>query len=631
MSRIISAQAYTNNEVAFVAWEVDGVIPGCLGFEVTRIRSDKPAGDPERERVLPSWLPFEGQKNPGRKPQTTAVWPIQKLTWRDLTLRKKRDSTGLRESDFRVRYRIRPLVPRGSGTAPVLNLPRQTYQGEPVPLDYADEGRETNEALVSSGYGPITAVFTNGILAAQWLESALKSQGDPLSAPAVRKHISKQGDYIRRYLTGDVLGALKSLLVEAAASPGSEVRLALYELADQELVDLIIAHKSRVNVILSNSSKERGGDAWDAGNSKARAALKKAKVPLTNRMFNNGHIGHNKFAVLVGPDGQAQAVLTGSTNWTPTGLCGQSNNAVIVRDAEIARRYLGYWQALLEDTEAFTTPRPLSTGTSNAQGQALRTADAQPGSAVTLGDGTRVTPWFAPNTKRTTKGTETPPDLGAVYSLMRKAEHAILFACFLPSRSGKTSVIEEAIQIGRKDGSLLVYGTISDVTAMPNYVPAKKATADEEAQEGNKPSLFEEGGIRIVRAAALGEDDLVGEFEKELLKAGNAIIHDKVVVVDPLSNGGFVALGSHNLGYKASYENDENLLIIQGNKALTQAYAVHVLDLWEHYRFRAVREQMAAEKKDEWSGFLENDDAWLGRQLTSERLALVRYFAAPGD
>ena len=34
--------------------------------------------------------------------------------------------------------------------------------------------------------------------------------------------------------------------------------------------------------------------------------------------------------------------------------------------------------------------------------------------------------------------------------------------------------------------------------------------------------------------------------------------------------------GSHNLGFKASYANDENMLIVQGNQALAQAYAVHV-------------------------------------------------------
>ena len=36
MGSIVSACAYANNEVAYVAWEVDDKIEGCLGFEVTR-------------------------------------------------------------------------------------------------------------------------------------------------------------------------------------------------------------------------------------------------------------------------------------------------------------------------------------------------------------------------------------------------------------------------------------------------------------------------------------------------------------------------------------------------------------------------------------------------------------------
>jgi phosphatidylserine/phosphatidylglycerophosphate/cardiolipin synthase-like enzyme len=59
------------------------------------------------------------------------------------------------------------------------------------------------------------------------------------------------------------------------------------------------------------------------------------------------------------------------------------------------------------------------------------------------------------------------------------------------------------------------------------------------------------------------------------------------VIIDPLSDDCVVATGSHNLGYKASYENDENLLIFRGNKALAQAYAVHALDVFDHYRYRA--------------------------------------------
>ena len=41
-------------------------------------------------------------------------------------------------------------------------------------------------------------------------------------------------------------------------------------------------------------------------------------------------IGHNKFVVYLDPAGKPRAVTTGSTNWTPTGLAGQSNNALLM-------------------------------------------------------------------------------------------------------------------------------------------------------------------------------------------------------------------------------------------------------------------------------------------------------------
>jgi len=48
-----------------------------------------------------------------------------------------------------------------------------------------------------------------------------------------------------------------------------------------------------------------------------------------------------------------------------------------------------------------------------------------------------------------------------------------------------------------------------------------------------------------------------------MLKVGTAVGRDKMVVIDPLPANCVVAAGSQNLGFKASYENDENLLIIK--------------------------------------------------------------------
>src|SRR5262249_30181540 len=98
------------------------------------------------------------------------------------------------------------------------------------------------------------------------------------------------------------------------------------------------------------------------------------------------------------------------------------------------------------------------------------------------------------------------------------------------------------------------------------------------------------------------------------LSAGNAIIHDKIVVVDPLSPDCVVITGSHNLGYRASYCNDENLLIIRGNQDLAKAYAVHILDVYDHYRFRFVQQSRHAK----FSGFLSSDDSWQNKYFTDQ-------------
>src|SRR6185369_7252258 len=133
----------------------------------------------------------------------------------------------------------------------------------------------------------------------------------------------------------------------------------------------------------------------------------------------------------------------------------------------------------------------------------------------------------------------------------------------------------------------------------------------------------------FVSASAL--DDEFGAWHKELLKAGpdaHAIIHDKIIVIDPLSEKDCVViLGSHNLGFKASYQNDENMLIIRGNRALAIAYMVHVLDVYDHYRFRYLR----ATRKSKFSGFLSTTDTWQGKYLNGPARKELEYMIGGGD
>jgi len=620
MARIVNARAYANNEVAYLAWSIDEPIPGCLGFDITRIYPE--TGE---EKPLAAWVPFDGQTNPDMAPQTTRVWPIQKLSWRDLTLRKRRDRLSLRPDEVKVQYRIRAMGRFRPGLDPVptdANAPH--YDGQPIPLGYLGDGVITNPIRITQHYGEIRATFTNGILSAQWLRKALKEKGEDLTAKTIAAHISTPEDEIRGYLTGDVLSMLKELLHRTEKEPGSRLKLALYELWDEDLVELIAARKGSIDLILTNSSKDAKTGGWDHGNHLMRELLGELMGhDKIDRMFNNGHIGHNKFAVFEDAAGTPKAVLTGSTNWTPTGLAGQSNNAMLIENDTIAKAYLDYWTDLYADTAELAVPNPLTASTTNAQGQALRKVNASARVETTLKDGCTVTLWRAPNTHAKTKGHEAPPDLAEVYELLGKAKDAIFFAVFLPSQSGKTSVIEEAIRIGSTRQDVVVYGAVSDVMAMPNYVPPDKT--DPSHAKHQQPATYDNGEVHVVRAVALNKDDVVGAFEAELLTIGKAIIHDKIVVIDPLSPDCVVVMGSHNMGFKASYENDENLLIIKGNQPLAQAYMTHVMDVYDHYRFRAKQRNEADKGKALDGGFLVADDSWLAKRMTPNKVALTDY------
>lgn len=667
MGKIVAAKAYANNEVAYVAWEIDGAIAGCLGFEVVRVylnpdRTVAKRADGTEDRVAcASWVAFKGQKNPLWLPQDTGVWPVQKLAWRDLTLRKRRDGMTRRPDEVRVRYEIRPLgdlaanlpavapngkemqfVPRrdadGNRVLKADGKPAwdrvRAYEGAARPLAYLAPAFATNDLLVTARRGIFRSTFTNGILAAQWLTNVLNEDGVVEKNELIEK-ISDPDDPHRKYLAGDVLPQLHELF----ARPG-ELYLALYELEDEELEALLVANAARIHVILANTGVGTGADKakWDLRNKAARQRLIAAGVDLQHRMFNNStHIGHNKFVVLVPPAGGPRAVFTGSTNWTSTGVAGQTNNALLIEDDAVAGAFLDYWQRLLADPQKVPKPfsRPMP---DNQQGKPFR-ASNEAVTEVPLANsnaGASVRVWFSPNRperrKPTSKSkpTPVPPDLVEVYRRMRMAKEAILFLAFYPGQAGRDCILGEAIDIGLQDPSLVVTGAVSSPQAMPNYVATKKDDDGEVEVEGDSPTTFDNGNVSIVRAARIDEKGLLGDLGVEQLTAKGgigAIIHDKIVVIDPLSPECCVILGSHNLGFKASYSNDENMVIVTGDRALAEAYAVHVLDVYDHYRFRAITAEQKKKGKPTWSGYLDTTDGWQKGYVEKKKGALMRYFA----
>lgn len=667
MAEITKAIAFANNEVAFLAWRLDPQpVPGCLGFSIVReyLNDD---GSVRERRPLASYVPFRGQRNSQWQAQNTTVWPVQKLTWRDLTLRKKRDGSGRRPVNERVRYEIRAVGDFRPGLEEVAVVPeshfdKQTqqrvvhsYDGTPLRLGYLTAPAHSNAIDVTTFRPPFSSTFTNAILSTQFLRNVLNEDG-VVSPGELVEHLKKRGDWLRDYFAGDVIQLMRDFFEQ---NQGGRFKAALYELEDRELQMLLSAHADRIDLILSDAGTafEMGPDnkpvlnangkkitLYDARNASARADLQEladrpgATFRLHNRMFNGtGHIGHNKFVVYMADGVHGTKVLTGSTNWTWTGVAGQSNNEAVIEDATIAQGFVDYWDRLL--TDALPIPEPLNARATGAkQGKALQQAGRTPvPSREAL-----LQAWFSPNmpgkqqpTTNAAKPPETPPDMAQLFALMRQAKRAVFFLVFYPSQGGGNSIVGEAVNLGINDPALNVIGAVSSAAAMWGYEKAEDTGSGK--SKSWSPHVFQRAGVSVVRATALTDSNLIrgiGDFKlDEILTAGGvtgAIIHDKILVVDPQdAQGCVVAFGSHNLGYKASYSNDENLVVVRGHQPLAQAYTAHVLDVYDHYRFRAVEAEIATcamgqqsnatAAESGWDGFLDTTDGW--QQKVSTRLA----------
>ncbi|KQV48344.1 hypothetical protein ASC95_20580 [Pelomonas sp. Root1217] len=586
-----NAIAFADNDVVMVAWSYGRQLPGCMGFAVHRIDE---AGV---ETPLPSMAVFPGFKR--KAGQTTDEFPIQKFYWKDPYARLVADKSGSR----RFRYKVVPL------------------EGKPGKLKPMSVGYAvSNEVEVTPFLSDtLAAYFNRGIISTQHVSQAL--DGKPEKGKLLER-VTDQADSLRGDLAGGMIEALTGFVGEAKTN--DELYCALYELGDDELISSLASLKSRLHVVLSNPKASDGQSASGVtdGNSTSRQTLKHAGAEVIDRMFRTGQIGHNKFAVLVKKK-KPVAVLFGSTNWTSTGLCTQTNNTIIWRNPELAQRYLDYWNELKKDTEAAgDDPKAL-------QAAKLRTWDRK-SKTFNLENGATVTSWFSPNAPALRKGTganETRPvDMDEVAKLMLRAKSAILFLAFYP---GSPSLANWAAQAQKANHQLFVRGCVTNPSAADGFVYELKGITPPKEGDGTPPVKQDP---RVVTAAALSRTIPAG-WMKEILTAGFAVTHDKIVVIDPFSDDCVVVTGSHNLGHRASFNNDENLVIVKGQRYLAEAYATHVLDIYDHFSWRSMvqRDGEKADaslkvKPEEWQSRYYNDDG-------SIRNAQLRFWlsAIPSD
>jgi phosphatidylserine/phosphatidylglycerophosphate/cardiolipin synthase-like enzyme len=520
----IAVKAYANADDVLIAWQPDRWSDDWAGFQLERRNDTTQQITVVANRIPPK--PGEGPVQPAGV--TSAQSPIRRCIWTDHNA-VATDS---------VSYRVTAMKDAGNGAFTV----------------DAASATEWTETLVTSGDagGGLEAYFNRGTLMSQVVSRFVKGDVTPKSLRQFLTNLEEPGFAARQYLAGDARHEILTFLREADRR-GNAVHAAIYEMNDRELVEALKPFGDRGHVLLGNGGATR---PWVAPELTA-AGLEVKHRDLSHHGKSSPSV-HNKFVVESDAAGNvAGRVLTGSTNWTTSGLCTQLNNVLIVENATIAGRFLDQWGKLVADGDDM--PAALKASNSNP------TSDSN------------ISVYFAASNGEA--------EFKPVLDLIAGAEEGILFLMFMPGQSPLLSALLDRVE----KNDVYIRGVVSSVTTSKNGgaigsvggqviksgAPAQEFHHDVELPagvgEGEKPSWAEtEFTVSEIHGAHL-----------------MAIVHSKTIVIDPFSPNCAVITGSHNFSDSASTKNDENLVIIRGNTKLAQAYALHINGVYDHYSWRA--------------------------------------------
>jgi phosphatidylserine/phosphatidylglycerophosphate/cardiolipin synthase-like enzyme len=578
----IELKVYDNGDHTCLVWlpEDGKPVPNCRGFSIRRLQNGK-------EGYLHGFVGFTDTDK--LDPATPWKFPLQRFLWWDYFV-KPGDT---------VQYSVVPVVGPNKDS---------------LTLDTKNASALTPEMKITGQSTPhIAAYFNKGIVAAQWVSRALAAE--PKNSK-IKELVAKLGDPLRNELSGLLRPAILSLLADAKKNNG-KIFAALYELNDPELIGALTAFGKDCNLILANGAFKNNKPPSNDENSAVRAQLK-TKINVFDRIVQLGHFGHNKFVVFCDSNGTPQRVLTGSTNWTSSGLCTQANNGLIIDDPTVAADFLDAWQRIKAAGNDYT--RDLVNGNSSAKTFQV--------------DGCKITPWFVK--------TSAAQDLEFARKLINSAKEGILFLFFNPGTFQQDpmhwtllqNILERHNQSGTNFNSDLYFcgvvnQEIAQLTEAASPQKDRKAGALDPTATPEPVTLYQNG---VESPQRLSHDVLVPRnikdqfhlWEKELLGASMVNIHSKVIVLDPFGKNPVVMTGSHNLGFKASNANDDNLVIVEGNGPLAAAYAINIIAIFQTYRWNSYVEAHRADP-NVWHGLVD-DDKWQDAYLAGDELKELKFW-----
>ena len=357
--------------------------------------------------------------------------------------------------------------------------------------------------------------------------------------------------------------------IESATGPGFALRGAVYEFAYPRVLEALAKAAAR-GVDLRIVYDRRGKASTDPDSPRvwqqsepqiAAAGLTPYMIPRTT----NSAIAHNKFFVLLHDD-VPQQVWTGSTNITWGGLFGQSNVGHLVRDPAVATQYFDYWQRLAVDP-AYNRLRPADT-------------DATPTPATPPPAG--IAPIFSPRT-----------NLDLIDWYAREA-----------AKAKKSFFMTAAFGLHDK-----IAGAIAPESDVMRYLVLERAPGDDEV-------TFETDHDVKVAVGSFLRTAILDRWVREQLTGLNPRVrysHTKFMLIDPLGDTPLVISGSGNFSNPSVNENDENMLVIQGDQRVADIYLGEFMRIFNHYYFRYLVQKLRGADDAAATAYLTPDDSWVDR------------------
>jgi len=284
---------------------------------------------------------------------------------------------------------------------------------------------------------------------------------------------------------------------------------------------------------------------------------------MIRRTQPKSYISHNKFIILL-KNGKPIELLTGSTNLTKSGIFGQSNLCHIVRDEHVAEKYYEYWKQLSHDPKNSDLKKWTGTETSDPEGP------CKPNT---------ITPLFSP--RKTLKALEWYAER------IDKAEKSVC----LTAAFGVNSRIANILA---KDKPYL------------RYVLLEK--------KGNNFEVFTQDPDVLTSVGSHLKEAVYGWTREVLTNYSLHVkyIHTKFMLIDPLSDNPIVITGSANFSDASTKNNDENMLVIHGNRRVADVYLGEFFRLFHHFYYRYVmnKQKAAVGSEDKKRSYLKPDNSW---------------------